>query len=261
MSETWAEADAYEPYVGRWSRRVAREFVRWLGADANRGWLDVGCGTGALSHTILAHCSPRRLLAVDRSATFAAAARARARGTSSHFAVADALALPVADGALDVAVSALVLNFVPDPGRMLAEMVRSVRAGGCVALYVWDYAGRMDLLRHFWDAVTELDPGAAMLDEGRRFPICSPGPLEALSLNGGLRDVEVSALDVATVFADFDDLWSPFLGGQGPAPGYVAGLDESARARLRERLRSRLPIEADGSIVLNARAWAVRGVK
>jgi hypothetical protein len=151
------------------------------------------------------------------------------------------------------------VNFVPDPGRAVAEMARVARAGATVAAYVWDYAGKMELMRYFWDTAAALDPDAAERDEGRRFPLCRPEPLAALFRGAALREVETRPIDVPTVFRDFDDYWTPFLGGQGPAPGYAMSLDEERRAALRERLRARLPIEPDGSIRLIARAWAVRG--
>jgi hypothetical protein len=140
-------------------------------------------------------------------------------------------------------------------------MARVARSGAVVATYLWDYADGMQLLRAFWDAAVALDPEAAALDEGRRFPLCRPEALTTLWQRAPLRDVECRPLDVATRFASFDDLWTPFLGGQGPAPSYVASLDERRRARLRERLRERLPAAPDGAIPLTARAWAVRGVR
>jgi hypothetical protein len=165
----------------------------------------------------------------------------------------------VESGQCDIAVSGLALNFVPQPSLAVHEMTRTVRAGGTVAAYVWDYAGTMELMRYFWDAAGALDPAALALDEGRRFPLCRPDPLIELFTQAGLRDVQVRAIDVPTRFRDFDDYWSPFLGGQGPAPGYAMSLDEPRRDALRERLRASLPIAADGSIALIARAWAVRG--
>ncbi len=144
---------------------------------------------------------------------------------------------------------------------MVAEMHRAVRQGGRVALYVWDYAGKMEFMRYFWEAASDLDPAARALDEGARFPICHPGRLAALFEDAGLNQVETRPIDLATRFFGFDDYWLPFLGGQGPAPGYTASLSEEARAALRERLRSVLPVQRDGSIHLTARAWAVRGTR
>jgi hypothetical protein len=128
-----------------------------------------------------------------------------------------------------------------------------------VAAYVWDYAGKMELMRYFWDAAVVLNPDARDLDEGRRFPLCEPGRLLQLFTEADLRDTEVRAIDIPTRFRDFDDYWTPFLGGQGPAAGYAMSLPEEARIDLREQIRRSLPIETDGSIRLIARAWAVRG--
>ena len=154
-----------------------------------------------------------------------------------------------------------MLNFLFDPGLALSEMARAAKPRGTIAVYLWDYAVRMEMLRRFWDAAGALDPRAQALDEGVRFPLCSRPALLDLFEAAGLRDVAVEALDVATVFRDFDDYWSPFLIGQAPAPGYVAGLSEEARVQLREELRSRLVPEANGSIALVARAWAARGMR
>lgn len=258
VMDAWREAEAYEPYAGRWSRCVAREFLSWLDVPTRLAWLDVGCGTGALTHAILASCAPRLLVSLDRSPAYLAAARAQAPAGSARFLVGDAQDLPLASSRFDLAVSGLVLNFVPRPESMVAEMARLVRSRGVVALYVWDYADRMELMRHFWDAAVELEPAALQFDEGRRFPVCRPAPLRELFERCGLTDVDVRAVDVPTLFRDFDEYWSPFLGGQGPAPGYAVSLSEQDRSRLRERIRSRLPRTADGSIRLVARAWAVR---
>ncbi len=155
-------------------------------------------------------------------------------------------------------VSGLVLNFVPDQPRAVAEMRRAARPGGTVAVYVWDYAGEMQLIRRFWDAAIALDPAARDLDEAVRFPLCRPDPLRALFEGADLRDVGTKAIDVPTVFADFDDYWSPFLGGQGPAPGYCMKLPEAGRDALRERLRASLPVARDGRSADGARLGGAR---
>ena len=181
--------------------------------------------------------------------------------TRASFQSGAAQALPVASASVDAVVSGLVLNFTPDPAASLAEMARVTRSGGTVATYVWDYAGGMQMLRLFWDAAIALDRGALALDEGRRFPICRREALGTLWRDSGLTQIECHDIDVPTVFSSFDDFWSPFLGGQGPAPTYFSTLTEDARAALRDRLRAMVPIAADGRIALTARALAVRGVR
>lgn len=257
--DTWAAGKLYEPYVGRWSRLVAKDFLAWLEVPPQGAWLDVGCGTGALTESILQQAQPRSVTGMDPSAGFVAHARAHITDPRAVFEVADAQSLPAEAARFDVAVAGLVLNFVPDPSRAVAEMARVVRPGGIVAAYLWDYAGKMELMRCFWDAAVALDPGAVDLDEGRRFPLCAPAPLAALFAQSGLARIEVRSLDVPTRFREFDDYWTPFLGGQGPAPGYAMSLSEARRAALRDRIRSKLPVCGDGSIELVARAWAVRG--
>jgi SAM-dependent methyltransferase len=259
--DVWASGDAYEQYVGRWSRLVAKEFIRWLAIPADRQWLDVGCGTGALSETILRLANPNRIKGIDRSAQFIETARERVDHPNVEFTTGDAQELPVDLAIYDVAVSGLVLNFVPQPERMAAEMVRAVRKNGMVALYVWDYASSMQFMRHFWNAAAALDPAAYNLDEGRRFPLNNPGALTELFQNAGIRHVEIRPIDIRTDFKDFDDFWNPILGGQGSAPGYAMALSEENRERLRERLYNSLPFAVDGSIPMVARAWALKGFK
>lgn len=260
VPDTWERGDPYEQYVGRWSRRVAPGFLEWLGVPAGMRWLDVGCGTGALSAAILERCAPAALAGVEPSQGFLATAAEQLGGRATLH-QGDAQKIPLPDACVDVTVSGLVLNFVPDAAAGVAQMARVTHGGGVIAGYVWDYAGKMELMRHFWDAAVALDPAAAKLDEGPRFPLCRPDALAALFEQAGLRDVRTTAIDVPTPFASFDDYWRPFLGGQGPAPAYAMSLDEAHRARLRDRIRAHLPAGADGSISLIARAWAVRGVK
>jgi SAM-dependent methyltransferase len=255
----WADGEAYEAYVGRWSRLVAGDFLRWLELPTGLRWLDVGCGTGALTATVVAQADPAEVTGIDPSEGFLAHARERVDDPRASFEVGDARALPVTDDSVDVLVSGLALNFVPDPVRAAAEFARVVRPGGVAAAYVWDYAEGMAMMRHFWSAAEALDPAAAELDEGRRFPLCRPAALHALWTDAGLEAVAVQPVVVPTVFADFGAYWTPFLGGQGAAPTYVASLTETDRAALRDRLSSCLPVEADGSVRLTARAWAVRG--
>jgi SAM-dependent methyltransferase len=259
--DTWESGDSYEPYIGRWSRLVAQEFVRWLALPAGRRWLDVGPGTGALTQTILDTANPKQVRGIDRSKDFVEFARNQVADPRVEFDVGNAQALPVESTSFDAAVSGLVLNFVPQPDQMIAEMARVVRAGGVVALYVWDYAGKMQMLRHFWNAAAALDSDARDLDEGWRFSICNPNSLTYFFKHADLSQVEICPIDIWADFKNFEDYWSPFLGGQGPAPGYVMSLSESRREQLRQRIYNNLPFALDGTIPLVMRAWAVKGVK
>jgi SAM-dependent methyltransferase len=259
VSDAWERGDPYEQYVGRWSRRVAPVFLSWLCLPAGRRWLDVGCGTGALCAAIVDHCSPSSVAGVEPSPGFLETARQRLAGRAALH-QGSATAIPLGDSSVDVVVSGLVLNFVPDQRAALAEMARVSGNGGTIAAYVWDYAGKMELMRVFWDAAVALNPAAAGLDEGVRFPLCRPEALVDLFTGAGLGGAEVTAIDIPTPVASFEDYWQPFLGGQGPAPSYAMSLDQAARARLRDRIRERLPVGADGSISLTARAWAIRAV-
>lgn len=259
--DVWASGEAYEPYVGRWSRMVAREFLPWLAIPPNRSWLDVGCGTGALTQTILQLAHPKDLTSLDSSEDYLSYAQQQINDGRVHWQVGNAQSMPLESAAFDAVVSGLVLNFIPNLPAAIAEMVRVARPGGVAAAYVWDYAGKMELMRYFWNAAVALSPTALELDEGRRFQICQPQPLQELFTRAGLANVEVRSIDVPTHFRDFEDYWGPFLGGQGPAPGYTMSLGVEERAALRERIKSSLPFAHDGSIPLIARVWAVRGYR
>jgi SAM-dependent methyltransferase len=257
VSDAWERGSPYEQYVGRWSRRVAPLFLSWLGIPPGRKWLDVGCGTGALCAAIVDRCSPLSVAGVEPSEGFLKTARENlADRVALH--LGSATAIPLGEASVDVVVSGLVLNFVPDQRAALAEMARVTAKDGTIAAYVWDYAGKMELMRFFWEAAVGLDSSAEKMDEGIRFPLCRPEALEKLFAGAGLKDVEVVHIDIPTRLASFDDYWEPFLGGQGTAPAYAMSLDETARGHLRDRIRARLPIEAGGSISLTARAWAAR---
>jgi len=257
VSDTWERGSPYEQYIGRWSRRIAPAFLAWLEIPPARKWLDVGCGTGALCAAIMDRCSPSSVAGVEPSEGFLDTARENLAGRAELH-QGSATSIPLDDGSVDVVVSGLVLNFVPDQRAALAEMARVTGKDGTIAAYVWDYAAKMELIRFFWDAAVELNSDALSLDEGVRFPLCHPEALAKVFAGAGLQGVEVAPIDVTTRFSSFDDYWQPFLGGQGPAPAYAMSLDEAARARLRDRIRARMPVAGDGSISLTARAWAAR---
>lgn len=257
--DNWAAGEAYEPFIGRWSRFVGNAFVDWLAVPPDMRWLDVGCGTGVLTQVILEHGLASRAVGIDPSEGLLAYAREKEQHPAVNFRLGSAESLPVTAGSFDAAVSGLVLNFLPDPAAGVAAMRRAVRPGGAVGAYVWDYGGEMQMLRRFWDAAVALDPVAKELDEGRRFPLAAPKPLVELFESAGLEEVEDHVIDVPTIFEDFEDYWTPFLGGVGPAPAYCASLDEKGLAALREKLDDTLSAEPDGRIHLVARAFAVRG--
>ena len=257
--DNWIAGDAYEGYMGRWSRPLASSFVRWLAPKGAAAWLDVGCGTGALTQAICEQGEPEYVLACDPSESFVEHARRTLADARVTFTVAGADQLPGQAGFFDYAVSALVLNLLPNPLAAVTAMKERVRSGGEVAAYVWDYTEGMQFLRAFWDEAVALDAKAEALDEARRFPLCREDALASLLEDAGLRGVSVEALVVPTHFRGFADFWSPFVQGTGPAPAYVTTLGREQQDRLREALARRLTPEADGVIRLHARAWAAQG--
>lgn len=260
--DVWAAGDSYDAYMGRWSRRIAPRFLDWFDAPPALDWLEVGCGTGALTEAILARGAPASVLAVDSSEAFVAMARRRtADDGRAIFRAGDAQALGEADASRDVVVSGLVLNFVADRPKALAEIRRVLRPGGRIGLYVWDYpGGGVEFMRIFWRAAVALNPAAADLAEDRRFPFCTREGLAGLVEGADLRITGATAVEDAAVFHDFHDFWRPFTLGAGPAPGYCAGLEPEAREQLRRRLEETLPADADGAIHTRLRAWAIRAV-
>lgn len=258
VSDNWERGSPYERYIGRWSRQTAPLFLSWLNLPPGLRWLDLGCGTGALSAAILDGCAPQEVTGVEPSEGFMKLA-AQNLGTRARFLSGDALHLPLDSHSCDAIVSGLVLNFIPDVPAALREMQRVVAPGGTVAAYVWDYAGDMEIIKAFWDVAVALDPAASPLHEGSRFPLCAPEALKQEFEVAGLQQVKTAPLDQQAAFEDFDDYWSPFLGGQGPAPSYVTSLSEEQRTALREGLRASLQGATSGNLRLNARAWAVRG--
>src|SRR6478735_2640852 len=251
---------AYERFMGRWSRRLAPLLVTFAGVAGKDSVLDAGCGTGALSFAIGDMVPSARLTGVDPSAAYVRDAQARAPADRMQFLVGDARALEFPDASFDKTLSLVVMNFVPAPARALEEMTRVTRPSGVVAAAVWDYGRGMEMLRVFWDEAVALDGASASRDEGN-MPLCRQGELDTLWRAGGLERVEEQPIEIEMPFVSFDDYWLPFLGGQGPAGGHVAGLADSARSALQGRLRTRLSGDRrDRAFTLRARAWAVRGL-
>ena len=255
--DAWSAGQSYEHYMGRWSRKIAAEFLQWLGPPSDADWLEIGCGTGALTEAILQNASPRSIKATDQSSDFVDHARRLISDPRASFAVADALHLPSDDASIDVVSSALVLNFVPDRTAALNEMRRTLRPGGLLSFYVWDYpGGGMGFIDAFWKAAASLDDSAAELNEALRFPFCTPEGLSAMCREAGVVDASIEAIEVSTEFPDFEAFWHPFTLGAGPAPGYCMSLSGDRRDQLKERLGSARG--TNGPVRLPARAWAVK---
>ncbi len=246
--------------MGKWSRQIARLFLEWLSPAPHSDWLELGCGTGALTHTICELSQPAFIAACDPSPEFISYARNSGSGCAATFITANSESLPDREDGFDYAVSGLVLNFLPAPLHSLRSMKESLHMGGVLAAYVWDYQDGMELLRAFWEEAIVLDPAAAHLAERHQFPISRPGPLAELFHQAGLVSISLVPLEIAMVFDDFDGYWSPFLGGAGPAPAYVHTLSPNARSQLKVRLKLRHPPLPDGSIRIPARAFAIRGI-
>jgi SAM-dependent methyltransferase len=251
--------DAYERYMGRWSRELASLLVQFAGVLDGDAVADIGAGTGALTAAVVATAPSSRVLGIDESEPYVAYAQAHHQGERVRFEVGDAQHLHFVDASFDRTLSLLILNFIPDPGRALKEMVRVTRAGGTIAAAVWDYGEGMEMLRVFWDEAVALNPAADGKDE-RHMPLSRRGELTELWRRHMLENLSDKVLTIETRFSSFEDFWSPFLERQGPAGAYVATLSANDREQLRLNLRRRLLGEgADRPIVLGARAWAVRG--
>ena len=245
-------AEAYERFMGRYSRGLSPQMADLAGVAPGQLALDVGCGPGILTEELVTRLGAQAVVAVDPSESFVGAARERMPEVEVHRAAAEDL--PFESGRFDVALAQLVVHFMTDPVRGIGEMRRVTRPGGVVAACVWDLAGGQAPLSAFWRAARELDPG---VEDESGMPGAREGHLVELFAAAGLADVEPATLTVSREHSSFDDWWDPYTGGVGPAGGYVARLDEEHRVALRERCRELLP---DAPFMLTSRAWAARGI-
>jgi SAM-dependent methyltransferase len=259
LSDHWSAGSTYEHFMGRWSRQLACEFVGWLHSPSGLEWLEVGCGTGALTTAICDHADPAAVVACDPAAPFIDYARQHVRDPRASFVLASATDFPLNPDGYDVIASLLALNFFTDPAAAIERMRLATAPGATITACVWDYAGEMQFLRYFWNAAIDVETDAHEMDEGIRFPICTPENLLRLFRNAGLVDIKCEPIEIVTVFENLEDYWTPFLGGTGPAPSLVNALSAEKRDRLRSKLDAMLPRHSDGTIRLRARAWAIRG--
>ncbi len=248
-------ADAYDRYMGRYSRLLAPLFADFVRLGHEWRVLDVGCGPGALTSELASRVRADRVAGADPSPGFVSACAERVPGVDVR--VAPAEELPWPDGSFDAVLSQLVVSFLADADSALREMRRIVRRGGLIAGCSWDYGGGMQMLRTFWDSACALDPTAP--DEGRVMVYTDQSSLQQLWQRTGLSEVEVAPLVVRVEYADFADYWQPFLTGTGPGGRYCVSLEDRHRAALREECFRRLSTPT-GPFTLTARAWAVRGV-
>ena len=254
-------ADAYERFMGRWSRLLAPLLVDFARLGDAGKVLDVGSGTGVLSFA-LAGLKPRsQVVGVDPSKEYVAYANDRNRYPGrAQFEVGDAQQLRFADKTFDHSLSLLVFNFIPDRTKALREVMRVTKPGGCIAAAVWGYSEGMRMLRVFWDAALAVDPSFGQSDEGN-MPLTHQGELGEFWRQNGLEEVQERPLDITMRFASFADYWDPFLLGQGPAGAYLQKADPQKRAALREQTKRLLSIQSeDAPFSLPARAWSVRGI-
>ncbi len=258
-TDMFSESEAYERFMGRWSRQLAPLFLEFSDLEDGDSVLDVGSGTGALTSAVLSAIEPSQVVGVDPSAAYVNYARSRMADERATFEEGDGQQLRFPDASFDAAISLLVINFIPDPDKAVSEMIRVTRPGGIVAAAVWDYDEGMEMLRMFWDEAVALNSSAEARDE-RHMPFSRAGELADLWREHGLVDVQEAPLVIPMTFPSFDDFWSPFLEGQGPAGTYVASLSEAEQLELAERLGERLQAQGGDAIRLNGRAWAVRGL-
>lgn len=255
------DAEAYERFMGRWSRIVAPRFVDFTGLPEQGRILDVGSGTGSLAFAIGKRYGRARILGIDPSAEYVAYAASRNPFPGrAGFEVGDAQQLRFPGGSFDAALSLLVFNFIPDPKKALLEVRRVTRPGGRISAAIWDYGAGMRMLRTFWDAVVSMDPDAGKLDE-KHMPLCRAGELSALWSECGLQNVREQPIGIRMRFESLADYWEPFLLGQGPAGSYARRLEPGSLEALRGNVKSRLSLAAENRpFVLPARVWSVCGI-
>lgn len=256
----FGDAEAYERFMGRWSRLLVPQFVDFTDVPDGGRVLDVGSGTGSLAFGIAERKTRCRVLGIDPAKEYIAYADSRNPFPKrASFEVGDAQQMRFANASFDASLSLLVFNFIPDAAKALREVRRVTKPGGRISAAVWDYGEGMRMLRAFWDAAVSINAKAEKVDE-KQMPLCRAGELSELWRRGGLENVQEKPLTITTRFTNFADYWDPFLLGQGPAGAVVKSFSSDQVQALRRALKSRVSPSAENTpIELSARVWAVRG--
>jgi ubiquinone/menaquinone biosynthesis C-methylase UbiE len=257
-SDMFGDGAAYERMMGRWSRRVGAQFLKWIEVPSGKSWLDVGCGNGAFTEDIVASAKPFSVTGVDPSAAQLAYASKRPALTGAEFHVGDAQSLPVGDGTFDAAVMALVISFVPDPHKGAEELARVVKPGGTVASYMWDMANLCVPLSPLYRALTTLEHPAPPPPSAHA---SSLDAMQSMWTAAGLTSVTTTRFRIDTAFNDFADFWESCFVSVGPLGKVLMGLSPTEVKDLQAELHATLPFQANGSIVYDSVANAVKGQK
>jgi ubiquinone/menaquinone biosynthesis C-methylase UbiE len=254
----FSDGEAYERLMGRWSKRVGAQFLDWLAPASSLQWLDVGCGNGAFTEEIIARCAPATITAVDPSEGQLAYARTRPGAQLARFREADAQNLPFENQSFDIAAMALVISFIPDPARAVAEMARVVRPGGWVATYIWDFSVGGAPVDPLYRALKTIGIEPPMPQPHSRKVARLPA-LQETWAKAGLEAIEPRHIHIETVFSDFDDFWAANAAPVGPQGLLIAKMSPETREKFRTALRAELPAAPDGRITVPAVASAVKG--
>lgn len=258
--EKWDNTSGYEMYVGRWSKLISQDFVDWLSPQSKLKWLEIGCGTGALTKVIIEKCSPAYLLAIDNSDHYLVKAMENVFSNNVTFLNADLSSYPLNEEFHNVT-SGLVLNFVPRIEELLRCTMNNLKCGGQMSSFVWDYGGHYQPMRHFWEAAKEITSSAEAFDAGGKFNICTKENLIQLFRRLDLSDIQFTTMERIATFHNFNDYWLPIASAQGSVTEFMSTLTDAGKDTLKESIKRRLPISSNGEIKLIISALAVKGLK
>ena len=258
---SYANPAAYDRFMGRWSARLAPSFLGFAQVKDGQHVLDVGCGTGILSRAVISSGASVKVTGIDPLRDYVAFARKAVASPRAQFEVGEAESMPFPDKTFDAALALLVLQDFSDPAQAVREMARVTRPGGVVAACLWDFAEGLPMLSLLWQAAEAVAPDAVALKRANQpFQHASVNDLEALWRCCALCNIAPDTLELRMQFSSFDDYWQPFLGGSTPSSAFAAAVNAQTGGALARVLRDKIAgAQPDGSFVLPARAWAIRG--